>query len=137
VTSPVAIFVVMTQQNIETVANRADRPKLIMAVLLAVVGAVGFHLLSEQPLAVRLLSPLAGVILALALAYSTDTGKRVVAFGHESVDEARKVVWPTRKEAGQMTGIVFGFVLIMAIYLFVVDKSLEWLVYDVLMGLKF
>jgi len=127
----------MTQQNIETVANKADRPKLIVAVLLAVVGAVGFHLLADQPMALRLLSPLLGVALALGLAWSTDTGKRVVAFGEESVAEARKVVWPTRKEAGQMTGIVFGFVLIMAIYLFVVDKSLEWLVYDVLMGMKF
>jgi preprotein translocase subunit SecE len=127
----------MTQQNIETVGSKADRPKLIAAILIAVAGAVGFQLLSSQPMAVRLLSPLAGVVVALLLAWSTETGKRIVAFGEESVAEAKKVVWPTRKESTQMTGIVFGFVLIMAIYLFAVDKTLEWLVYDVLMGMKF
>ena len=127
----------MTQQNIETIANKADRAKLIIAVVLAVAGAVGFQLLASQPLALRLLSPVAGVLLALLLAWSTDTGKRVVAFAQESVSEAKKVVWPTRKEATQMTGIVFGFVVVMAIYLFIVDKTLEWLVYDVLMGIKF
>ncbi len=127
----------MTQQNIETIANKADRAKLIIAVVLAVAGAVGFQLLVSQPLALRLLSPVAGVLLALLLAWSTDTGKRVVAFAQESVSEAKKVVWPTRKEATQMTGIVFGFVVVMAIYLFIVDKTLEWLVYDVLMGIKF
>jgi len=127
----------MTQQNIEIVANKADRPKLIAAVILAVAGAIGFHLLSAQPMALRLLSPLVGVLLAVGLVWSTDTGKRIVAFGEDSIAEAKRVVWPTRKESTQMTGIVFGFVLIMAIYLFVVDKSLEWLVYDVLMGIKF
>ena len=127
----------MTQQNIETIANKADRAKLIIAVVLAIAGAVGFQLLASQPLALRLLSPVAGVLLALLLAWSTDTGKRVVAFAQESVSEAKKVVWPTRKEATQMTGIVFGFVVVMAIYLFIVDKTLEWLVYDVLMGIKF
>jgi preprotein translocase subunit SecE len=127
----------MTQQNIETIANKADRAKLIIAVVLAIAGAVGFQLLASQPLALRLMSPVAGVLLALLLAWSTDTGKRVVAFAQESVSEAKKVVWPTRKEATQMTGIVFGFVVVMAIYLFIVDKTLEWLVYDVLMGIKF
>jgi len=127
----------MTQQNIETIASKADRAKLIIAVVLAVAGAVGFQLLSAQPLALRLLSPVAGVLLALLLAWSTDTGKRTVAFAQESISEAKKVVWPTRKEATQMTGIVFGFVVVMALYLFVVDKTLEWLVYDVLMGIKF
>jgi preprotein translocase subunit SecE len=43
-------------------------------------------------------------------------------------------VWPSRKETMTTTGIVFGFVVIMAVLLFVVDKSLEWFLYDLLLS---
>lgn len=122
---------------IETVGSRSEQLKVVAAVLFVLGGAVVFQLLSEQILALRLLAPLFGVLVALGLIWTTELGKRVLAFSQESVAEVKKVVWPTRKEASQMTAIVFGFVVIMALYLFVVDKALEWLVYDVLMGIKF
>ncbi len=122
---------------IETVGSRSEQLKVVAAVLFVLGGAVVFQLLSEQILALRLLAPLFGVLVALGLIWTTELGKRVFAFSQESVAEVKKVVWPTRKEASQMTAIVFGFVVIMALYLFVVDKALEWLVYDVLMGIKF
>ena len=50
--------------------------------------------------------------------------------------EAKKVVWPTRKETVQTTGIVFAFVLVMAIMLWITDKSLEWVLYDLVLGWK-
>jgi preprotein translocase subunit SecE len=46
----------------------------------------------------------------------------------------RKVVWPSRKEAGQTTLIVFGFVVVMAIYLWCTDKTIEWLIFSVILG---
>jgi preprotein translocase subunit SecE len=46
------------------------------------------------------------------------------------------VVWPTRKETIQVTLVVFGFVVAMAIFLWVVDTSLEWVLYDLLLGWK-
>ncbi len=49
---------------------------------------------------------------------------------------SKKVVWPTRKEATQITAIVFAFVLVMAIFLWGTDKLLEFLLYDVILGWK-
>ena len=65
-----------------------------------------------------------------------EPGKRLVGFGRESVKEVKKVVWPTRKEATQSTGLVFLFVLVMALFLWIVDKIVEWGLYDLILGWK-
>jgi preprotein translocase subunit SecE len=67
---------------------------------------------------------------------TAETGKQFVAFGRDSVREVRKVVWPTRKEAIQMTAYVFAFVFVMALFLWLTDKTLEWVFYDLLLGWK-
>jgi preprotein translocase subunit SecE len=59
-----------------------------------------------------------------------------VAFGRDSWKEVKKVVWPTRREAIQMTAYVIGFCVIMALFLWTTDKTLEWLLYDVILGWK-
>ena len=76
------------------------------------------------------------VLLAAAVAafFTAEPGKALAAFGRDSVRELRKVVWPTRKEAIQMTGYVFAFVFVMALFLWVTDKTLEWLLYDLILG---
>jgi preprotein translocase SecE subunit len=56
------------------------------------------------------------------------TGRSVIQFGRESVQETKKVVWPTRKESIQTTGVVFALVVVMAIFLWVVDVSVFTLV---------
>jgi len=63
-------------------------------------------------------------------------GQRFFAFAKDAWSETRRVVWPTRKETTQMTLIVFGFVLAMALFLWLVDKSLEWVLYDLILGWK-
>jgi len=65
-----------------------------------------------------------------------DSGKAFVGYVRESVREAKKVVWPTRNESIQMTLYVFGFVFLMALFLWVTDKALEWVLYDLLLGWK-
>ena len=65
-----------------------------------------------------------------------EPGRALIAYGQDSVRETKKVVWPTRKEAMQMTGIVFAFVILMAIFLWLTDKSLEWVFYDLILGWK-
>lgn len=106
----------------------ADKIKLAVAFLMVALGIAGFYLLSGSPTVVRVLSVLAGVAVAAGVAYMTVPGKAFYAFSQDSVAEARKVVWPTRKETVQMTGIVILFVVIMAIFLWLVDSSLFWLV---------
>ena len=114
----------------------ADKLKLAAAVLLLTAGIAGFYLLAEQPLILRVLSVLAGAAAGIAVAWFTEPGQRFFIFSQESWAEAKKVAWPARKETIQTTGAVFAFVLVMAIMLWVADKTLEWMFYDLILGWK-
>jgi preprotein translocase subunit SecE len=114
----------------------ADKLKFALALALVAAGVVGFYLLSEQPLVVRVLVVLAGFGAGVAVAWLSEPGRRFVIFAREAVVETKKVVWPTRKETMQTTGIVFAFVVVIAIFLWLTDKSLEWVLYDLVLGWK-
>ena len=105
-----------------------DNFKFLAAALLVAAGIAGFYLLSEMPAVVRVLAVMGGVAAAAAVAWFTAPGRQFYAFSQESVTEARKVVWPTRKETMQMTGVVAVFVIVMALFLWAVDGTLLWLV---------
>jgi len=114
----------------------ADKLKFALALILIAAGVAGFYLLSEQVLVLRVLAVLAGVIVGAAVAWFTEPGRRFAVFLKETTTETKKVVWPTRKETVQMTGIVFLFVITMAVFLWLTDKSLEWVFYDLILGWK-
>ncbi|CAB1370304.1 Protein translocase subunit SecE [Denitratisoma oestradiolicum] len=114
----------------------ADKIKFVLALMLIAAGVVGFYLLAEQPMILRVLAVLAGVGAGAGVAAFTELGRQFFVFGRESVIEAKKVVWPTRKETMQMTGAVFAFVLVMAVILWLTDKGLEWVLYDLVLGWK-
>ncbi|MFO1318316.1 MAG: preprotein translocase subunit SecE [Burkholderiales bacterium] len=101
-----------------------DKLKLAAAILLVIAGVAGYYFFSESLLIVRILCVVAGVIAAAAVAWTSQPGKAFYVFAQESVAETKKVVWPTRKETVQTTGIVMAFVVIMAIFLWIVDASL-------------
>jgi preprotein translocase subunit SecE len=105
-----------------------ERIRLALAVLLVGAGISGFYLLGDKPAVLRVLSVLAGMAAAVAVMWTTPLGRAAVTFIGESVAEARRVVWPTRKETIQTTGAVFALVLVMGIILWVVDFSLMWLI---------
>lgn len=110
-----------------------DKIKLGVAFLLIAAGIAGFYALHESAAVVKLAVVLLGVIAAAGLVWTTEPGKRLFVFGKESVAEAKRVVWPTRKETMQTTGIVIAFAVIMALFLWAVDASLM-LVVNKLMG---
>ncbi|MCP1293230.1 MULTISPECIES: preprotein translocase subunit SecE [Chromobacterium] len=111
-----------------------DKIKLALAGLLVAAGIVGFYMIPADQGILRALSFVAGVILAVGAVWLSQPGKSFVTYANESLVEARKVVWPTRKEAMQMTGMVFVFVLVLALFMWLVDSSLSWLFYDVILG---
>ena len=123
-----------TLPEIETVSTAADKAKLAGAALLLVASIVAFYYLGKQDLWLRVLALLALVGAAIALFFTSESGKQLIAFGRDAVRETRKVVWPARKEAMQMTGYVFSFVFIMALFMWLTDKTLEWLLYDLILG---
>jgi preprotein translocase subunit SecE len=103
-----------------------DKIKLLLAVLLVVAGVAGFYYFPGQPSIVRALMVIGGLLAATAVFYMTQSGKAFFVYAGESRDEARKVVWPTRKETMQTTGVVMVFVLVMAVFLWIVDSVLLW-----------
>ncbi|MBA3254659.1 MAG: preprotein translocase subunit SecE [Pseudomonadota bacterium] len=124
----------MATQNVETVTSKADLVLVTLAVLAAVAGVLGFTFLTEQPTLARVGVLIGGLVAAVVIAWFSQSGKRFLAYARESYEETKRVVWPSRKETVTTTGIVFGFVVIMAIFLFLVDKSLEWVLYDTLLS---
>jgi preprotein translocase subunit SecE len=124
----------MANTQIETVGTAADRLKIAIAVIAVIAGLAGFYVLSQQPLVLRIAVVLAGLFIGAGIASTSEPGKRFFAFGREAVAETKKVVWPSRKETIQTTAVVFGFVLIMAMFLWATDKSLEVVLYDWVLG---
>ena len=120
--------------QIETVSTGADKAKLAAAAVLLVGSVVAYYLLGKQDLWVRVLALLVLLVAAVAMFFTSETGRQLIAFGRDAVKETKKVVWPTRKEALQMTGYVFAFVVVMALFLFLTDKTLEWVLYDLILG---
>jgi preprotein translocase subunit SecE len=105
-----------------------DKAKLAVAGLVAVAGVVAFYVLANGPLVARLGALLVAVVVALGLGWTSKPGKDFFVYCQDSITETKKVVWPARKETLQTTAVVVGFVLVMAVFLWVVDASLVWLV---------
>ena len=126
----------MSNPSIETVSTGADKAKMAAAAMLVVAAVVAFYVLGKQDLWLRIVALLGLMVIAVSVFFTSESGKQLVAYGRDSVKEARKVVWPTRKEALQMTGYVFAFVVVMALFLWITDKTLEWVLYDLVLGWK-
>ena len=125
-----------TSAPVETVTSGADKAKLAAAGVLVVAAIVVFYLLGKQDLWLRIAALLVLMIVAIATFFTSEPGKQLIAYGQDSIREVKKVVWPTRKEALQMTGYVFAFVVVMALFLWLTDSLLEWVLYDLVLGWK-
>ena len=102
--------------------------KLIVAFILVAGGIAGYHFLQGSNVAfaelLRVLSVLLGLILATAVLWTSEPGKRFFDFSKESVAEAKRVVWPSWKETYQTTGVVIAFAVVMALFLWAVHATL-------------
>lgn len=129
---------IMSTQNAkpEEKTSGSDMALVSLAVILALAGVCGFSFLSDQTLLVRLGVLIGGLVFAVVVAWFSPSGKRFIVYGRESYDELRRVVWPTRKETLNSTGMVIAFVVVVAVFLFLVDMIVEWGLYDVLLKLS-
>lgn len=126
----------MSNHPVQTVTTSSDKLKIALSVGAVIAGVVGFYYLSDKSTLIRAAVLLVAIIIAVAIAWTSTSGREFIGFANESVRETKKVVWPKRKQAMQMTAIVFGFVLVMAIFLWGTDKLLEFLLYDIILGWK-
>ena len=105
-----------------------NKLKLALALLFFIGGIAGFIYLAESPMVLRILSILIGFLLAGVTVRFTTQGQEFFVYAKESIEETRKVVWPSRKETLQTSGVVFAFVIAMALFLWLIDAALMSLV---------
>src|SRR4051812_12767874 len=100
----------MSNQTVQTVSTSGDKFKVVLAVALVIAGVVGFFTLKgmNKPALVQIGALVAGLVFAAALAWTSTSGREFMNFAKEAVRETKKVVWPSRKEALQITMIVFA-----------------------------
>ena len=126
----------MASTQIQTVTSGADRLKMGASVALLVLALAGYFLLARQGVWVQWAAFIVGLVAAVGVFLTSESGQQLIAFGIDATRELKKVVWPTRKEATQMTLVVFAFVFVMALFLWLTDKTLEWIFYDLILGWK-
>ncbi|MFA6616254.1 MAG: preprotein translocase subunit SecE [Hydrogenophaga sp.] len=124
----------MATSEVQTVHTGADKAKLAAAAVLLLGSFVAFYLLSGRGALAQWAGLLVGLVAAAAVFLVSESGRQLLAFGRDAWREVKKVVWPTRKESVQMTVYVFAFVVIMALFLWLTDKTLEWVFYDLVLG---
>ena len=127
----------MSKPNVQKAepSKALDFVLVIVALAAVAAGVLAFTFLSEQHLRVSLGCLAAGLVGGAAVARLSSSGKQFIAYARDSFDELRLVVWPTRRETLTSTGLVMGFVVIIAFFLFIMDKIIEWGIYDVLLKL--
>jgi preprotein translocase subunit SecE len=126
----------MATSQVQTVNTGADKAKLAAAAALVVLALAAYYLLAKQGSLAQWGALILGLAAAVVVFFVSESGKELYAFGRDAWREVKKVVWPARKEAIQMTAYVFVFVLVMALFLWLTDKTLEWLFYDLILGWK-
>jgi preprotein translocase subunit SecE len=114
----------MQRQEYDGMRRMAERIKMALAAIVAAGGLYAFYALGQQPLIARLGALLGAFALAVGVMAFTQAGRDFVVFARESIEEAKRVVWPSRKETLQTTGVVFLFVFVMAVFLWIVDWGL-------------
>ena len=126
----------MATSEVQTVSAAGDKMRLALAVLLVMGGLVAYYMLSAHGSLAQWGGLLVALIAAAVVYFTSESGRQLIGFGRDAVRETKKVVWPERKEALQITLYVFAFVVVMALFLWLTDKTLEWVFYVLILGWK-
>ena len=112
----------------EQTNSTMDTVKLIAAAALLLVGLYGFYVqFAEQRLLYRVLGILLFVIVAAGIALTTTKGRALTSFMQAARTEVRKMVWPTRTETLQTTGVIIVVVILVGLFLWLLDTFLGWI----------
>ena len=104
-------------------ASAGDIVKYVLAVLLVAAGVFAFYWWPESQF--RWLAVIGGVIAGLAVFMTSHKGHDTREFLAESRFELRKVVWPTRQEAGRATVMIIIAVTVISLILALMDWIIQ------------
>lgn len=110
--------------NTESQGNALDTLKWGLVVLILAGAVVGNGYFSTESVLIRAVAVVVAIAVALFIATQTAKGKAAVDFAVEARNEVRKVVWPTRAETVQTTGIVFAVTALVGFCLWLLDMGL-------------
>ncbi len=117
----------MNDEQKVPVTGTADKLKLSVAIAFVAAGVAGYYVLGgAEAWWLRWLAVAAGLVLAVLVIVPSGYGRGLHQFWLDSKVELRKVVWPTRRETGMTTLVVFGFVVIAGVFFWLVDLVLAW-----------
>ncbi len=116
----------MTENTQTESAGALDTIKLLLSLAIMVSGLVGYYLMPELALPLRVLMVIGGVLVGAAVGMMTARGQRLWKFIQGSRVEIRKVVWPTRQETTQVTIAVFIFTFLLGLFFWALDAGLLW-----------
>jgi len=118
----------MNASTEEQVTSSFDTLKWGVVFLLLAGAVAGNYVYGEASVLIRAVAVVIAVIVAGLIAMQTEKGSNALIFAKEARTEVRKVVWPTRQEAVQTTGIVLVVTLLMSLLLWGLDSVLFWVV---------
>jgi preprotein translocase subunit SecE len=127
----------MSTSQVQTVGVGLERAKLAVAAVLLLAAFAAFYVLGGRGQEVQWTqwaALLVGIAVATAVFFTSEAGRELIAFGRDAWREVKKVVWPARKEAIQITAYVFAFAVVMALFLWLTDLTLEWVFYNLILG---
>lgn len=113
-----------------------DKIKLILAGLVIVAAVAIYYQFSDWLQVVRVGVMLSGVVLAVGIVMTTVVGQAAATFVKGANIERQKVVWPSRPEAMQVTGLVIVMVILFGLYLWLLDTLSFYGIYNLILGLK-
>jgi preprotein translocase subunit SecE len=109
-------------------ASAGDIVKYALALALVVAGLFAFYWFGEWPTAVRALAVIGGLIAGTVVFLTSFKGAQTREFLSEARFELRKVVWPTRQEAGRATVMIIIAVIVISLILAGFDVVIQWAV---------
>lgn len=113
-------------KHAENTVPASDKLRQVIALLVLAVAVVLYYLMTDLPLVVRIAMVLVGLGAAVGLMWSTQAGAKARKHLQDTRREVAQVVWPTRDQAVRMTLIVFGAVVMVGIFLWLVDMFFLW-----------
>ena len=116
-----------------------DKVKLAIALAVLFAGVFAYYQLpqileQEVSILVRVGALLLALVIAAAIAASSQYGSSLIEFSKGSRIELRKMVWPTFAETRTTTFIVFIVVILISLFLWLIDAVVFQIIYDFLLG---
>lgn len=108
--------------------SKLDLVRWLSVAILLSIGLFGFYYFAENSLLLRVVVLLGLVAGSVVIALQTVKGQFARGFLQDAYIEVRKVIWPSRQETVQTTGIVIVAVIIVALMVWMLDSILLWLV---------